>query len=530
MILKNKEFNVLDEPWILALNDNGDIEELSILTILERAHLFKGLAGELVAQDVAILRLLLAILHATFYREDENGIRAPLRSADEALQRWNTLWRLGRIPMDPVRKGLEKYRERFFLFHPERPFYQIPHMDKGTAYRACKLLGDLSESNNKVRLFPIRTGAAKMGLKYGEAARWLLYLNAYDDTSSKPTRNAEKKLPSPGAGWLGKIGIIFAAGGNLFETLLLNLVLLDDNGEPWEDGCAVWELAEVRTEERVQIPMPRSQAALMSLQSRRIILEREDKKIVGFRLLGGDFFDKENAFSEPMTIWRKDEKKQIYLPKRHDVSKQLWRDLPSLMAKGGGCRRPGVITWLAFLQSRGLITLNQIKMQAASVKYGDKDFFVDDVWSDSISINGAVLQELGDLWVTRIVHVLDTTDGCVRKLGNLGSDLAAAAAADENCCSGKRRAAMEQAYYRLDMPFRSWLSGINPTVHNVQDKTKEWKDHLRDIVLNLGKELVSDTGYKAFVGARRRDKQKEFINVPKAYSRFRTDINQILIR
>jgi CRISPR system Cascade subunit CasA len=342
-----KEFNLLDEPWILVLNEEGQTEKLSLLTIFARAHKLTGLAGELPTQDVAILRLLLAVLYAVFSRVDANGKDAPLESANDALIRWKSLWELGKFPGDEIGSYLTFYKERFYLFHPERPFYQVAGMDRGTDYKAAKLLGELSESNNKVRLFQIRSGDAKKVLSCAEAARWLLYLNAFDDTSSKPTRTSGQKLPSPGAGWLGKIGLVCAVGENLFETLMLNFCLLDNNGQLWEDGNAVWELDSVKAAERTAIPMPRCQAALLTLQSRRLLLECIGDDIIGYKLLGGDFFQRENAFSEQMTIWRRDTKsrEEIYTPKRHDASKQLWRDFSSLMAKSDDCRQPGIISW-----------------------------------------------------------------------------------------------------------------------------------------------------------------------------------------
>ena len=36
-----------------------------------------------------------------------------------------------------------------------------------------------------------------------------------------------------GAGWLGKLGYIQAQGNNLFETLMLNLTLLQDGVKLW---------------------------------------------------------------------------------------------------------------------------------------------------------------------------------------------------------------------------------------------------------------------------------------------------------
>ena len=57
------EFNLLDEPWIKVMKRDGTIDEVSLITVFEQAHLYTDLAGELATQNVAVLRLLLAVLH-----------------------------------------------------------------------------------------------------------------------------------------------------------------------------------------------------------------------------------------------------------------------------------------------------------------------------------------------------------------------------------------------------------------------------------------------------------------------------------
>ena len=55
------------------MKENGTIEEVSLITVFEQAHLYTDLAGELATQNVAMLRLLLAVLHTVFSRVDEHG-------------------------------------------------------------------------------------------------------------------------------------------------------------------------------------------------------------------------------------------------------------------------------------------------------------------------------------------------------------------------------------------------------------------------------------------------------------------------
>lgn len=63
--------------------------------------------------------------------------------------------------------------------------------------------------------------------------------------------------------------------------------------------------------------------------------------MTGFSLLGGDFFERENAFAEQMTVWRDPDAKEqktgqvTFVPSRHDPAKQFWREFPSVFCEEG---------------------------------------------------------------------------------------------------------------------------------------------------------------------------------------------------
>ena len=65
------EFNLLDEPWIRVRHPDCSVEEVSLKTLFAHAHEYEDLAGETPAQDLAMLRLLLAVLHCVFSRKNE---------------------------------------------------------------------------------------------------------------------------------------------------------------------------------------------------------------------------------------------------------------------------------------------------------------------------------------------------------------------------------------------------------------------------------------------------------------------------
>ena len=77
--MREKEFNLLEEPWIRVRSPDCAVREVSLTDALLHAHEVTDLAGELPAQDAAVLRLLLAVLHTVFSRVDEQGIPAPFQ-------------------------------------------------------------------------------------------------------------------------------------------------------------------------------------------------------------------------------------------------------------------------------------------------------------------------------------------------------------------------------------------------------------------------------------------------------------------
>ena len=107
------EFNLLDEPWIKVIRPDCTEEEVSLTQALLRAHEFRDLCGEMATQDVAVLRLLLAVLHTVWSRVDADGAKSPLESAEDAEERWESLWNLGQFPTQPILDYLAQWHGTF---------------------------------------------------------------------------------------------------------------------------------------------------------------------------------------------------------------------------------------------------------------------------------------------------------------------------------------------------------------------------------------------------------------------------------
>jgi CRISPR system Cascade subunit CasA len=509
--MKTTEFNLLDEPWIKVMTSDCSVKEISLTDALLDAQDYSCLKGELPIQDAAVLRLLLAVLFTIFSRSDPSGTPSEFKTPGDAFTRWQALWQAGRFPEKPVRSYLDSQHEKFWLFHPERPFWQVPGAKGGTEYEASKLNGEISESSNKLRLFPVYSGAEKKEMTYSKAARWLLNVNACDDTSAKPKK---KGLPSPGCGWLGKLGFIEVLGSNLFETLMLNLTFLQDGEKLWGNDLPCWELSAQRELERSEISVPNSPAAMYTLQSRRLLLKRDGDLVTGYSLLGGDFFPKENAFSEQMTLWGPvyNNKREIigFQPRRHDPSRQIWREFPSAFLDNESenvGHIPGLVRWISALnREKCLNGKKMISFSIASVQYGDKDFFISDSFQDNLSFHTGLLSEMGKIWRKYISEEIERCNKLAFYIARLRNDLAEAAGMENNDLGAQ---AKEQFYFLIDEPFRRWLSSIDPQMPRTQEysKREEWRETAQRIARDFGRELVATAGEKAFFGKNQKEEK-----------------------
>lgn len=509
--MSDKEFNLLDEKWIRVIDRNCNVTEVSLVDVFRDAHLYQDLCGELPTQDFAVMRVLLAVLHTVFARYDVRGYAALLKEPDDAWGRWEELWRNKRFPAEVITAYLESQREGFYLFHPERPFFQCERAKIGTEYSAAKLNGNLSESSNKVRLFSNVNGTRKETMTFSEAARWLIYVNAYDDTSAKPSGESKKrgvKLPSPGVGWLGKLGLISVFGDTLFETLMLNLILLNENDELREEEKPVWERDKAADGERTEISVPGNLSELYTLQSRRLFLKRKGNQITGYYLLGGDFFEKEKAFIEPMTIWRRTDSKMQdrFIPRRHDVSKQFWRNFSAFMQEKEDTCRPGIFFWIDQLEERELIKGQLLNIKIASVQYGDKDFFVSNVFFDSLQMHASLISSMNHGWQNMIIKSVEFCENVSKRVWHFAKDVNIAEGGDfipkEDKCSAKVCAnKYKSEFFNLvDAPFREWLCMIDPEKDDMEQKKREWRDICVEIASNLGESIIKQADPSAILG------------------------------
>lgn len=481
-----KEFNLVDEPWICVKMADQSISELSLLDLFKNAHKCVSLAGETKAQDFAVFRFLLSVMYTAFSRYDLNGDE--IEDSSTVKSSWLTMWKNQKISMIPIEKYLTEWHDRFWLFDEEHPFYQCNTVKgKSNEIPTAKMIGTLFESNNKGRLFSDRRKEGRI-LSYPEATRWLLHLNCFDDIAAKN--------PTPKRPWVGKLGLIAIKGDTLAETLLLNYragyTSEGDTGDESLESPSWEQDNNVKTFNN-PIPVPNNQAALLSLISRRIFLCRNDKGVTGYFLSGGDYFEDEEVFDEQMTLWRRyEEKKEIkYKPKLYDPSKTIWREFESIAAskpkdvKDEKGRNPGVIDYILYLRRRGVLESPFIKVVTAAVIYDYKQATslpVIDTVSDSLTFHTKLLEEVGVGWRLRVVEEIRKCDDAAYRVGRLYKELQFSCGRKDK--DGKTELSGELDakalfYDMIDRPFRLWLAAIDP------------EDDSEDSIIKLEKDLLT---------------------------------------
>lgn len=557
------------------LGKDGAMHEVGLKEVLIHAQDYVDIGGEMATQDVAVLRLLLAVVHTVFSRTDENGDEAPFEDVEDAEDRWQALWDRGCFPEKPLLRYFEKWHDRFWLFHPEYPFYQIPKLNGLTAenalektglssgsgpktnatFTSAKLNGEIGESGHKVRLFSPRAGELKGQLSFAEAARWLLALQAFDDASGKESKESKAsgtkvKEESIGVGWLGKLSLVHAVGRSLFETLMLNCVFLRDGNTLFKEDVPVWEKPVVETRERHYIGIPDNFAELLTIQPRRVLLIADQESVLGFTSCGGDYFAREGAVNEQFTLWtfKKATKGKVPLPvpMYQELPVQMWREFSSLLIQSSTdvdaqkmAKVPGVVAWVEHLSNS--MTLGTISFRYTKIKYDSKNCSVVDCRSDNLSLSADLLSELGYKYIQRISGEIQSCEKAAQAVRYLGENLFDAEGGDregkqykanvmERLDAGSRAA--EQYYYALDLPFRRWLMTINTQEsHDVfEQKVRDFRKMALKEALRLGETMYEGASPAAFVGhwGGNEARKNRHYSSTEAYLIFRNTVYRIL--
>lgn len=503
----NELFNLIDSAWIQTRNLAGEYEMVSIRELFSRASELSSLAGETPAQNFAILRILEALLVTVVYRYDLQGNYKPVKDEKTIFNRWSAIWKAGKIPTEMMAPYFQKHESEFNLLGEKR-FMQSKHAKQASFYSCKKLIGDLAVSGHKDRLFKMRSWEGTPSISLAEAASWIPNLLLFDDTAVKKTipykaYSKVTKVDHPtGVGWGGKISPVYVAGSTLFETLMLNCVVLQDGITVWDSMQPYWEIQEQQEEtesarlERRLIPAPTNLAALLTLPSRRIWLDEKEGRIEGFRTFAGDVFDSENAFCEQFTLWKPVSKSKdtppSFRPASFTLESDRWHDLKTSFisnCKGEPAHLPGVIQWINRLQDEGLLPKGfKIQILAPFVLYGTSNSSLTDISSCSLTIYSKLLESQNAEWRENILAEIEKNAQLAEAAGRFAMSCSYAAGADPAQANNEKKRLAAQLNRLLNQPFLDWLSQVQPGDEDslFDESLEEWEKTARAI----GTELI----------------------------------------
>lgn len=306
-------FDLTEAPWIPCERPDGSRVELGLREALARAHELRGLADPSPLVTASLHRLLLAVLHRCFGPADVAG--------------WLALHAAGRFDAAAVGAYLAAWRHRLDLLHPERPFYQVRGLPPADDPLTC-MIAERSSWGRGVWVFEHRPEGMRESLHCAEAARWLVAFHGYAPAGlvKKPGEPT-----SASAGPLQRGAVLLAQGSSLFETLLFNLLVYNNEQPlPASGDAPSWEADPLP----VALPVdkeprraPRGWLDLLTWQSRRVELKAEGGRVVGLvrRVGQGLPVGTGEVVADPMMAWRRDEKRGL-VPVAFEPSKAFWRD------------------------------------------------------------------------------------------------------------------------------------------------------------------------------------------------------------
>lgn len=495
-------YNLLDEPWILALDLEGELTTVSLRQALMEAHLLRRLVGELPSQEVAVLRLLLAILHRALAVDGDD---------EDARVEWGHWWAGGRLPHDRVADYLGRYADRFDLVHPEHPFMQVADLRtaSGKTSGLSKMIAEVPAGH---RFFSTRTHGGVTTLDFAEAARWLVHVQAFDASGIKTGAVGDQRVKGGrgypiGIGWTGNLGLVVLEGETLLQTLLLNLVL--HPGSPADDEPP-WETPPMKAAASGH-DAPWGPAQAMTWQIRRVRLIHDGAHVHDALISNGDPVRIRNQHGvETMTGFRRSPTQEaqhkeplVYMARLHSAGRAIWRGLESLIAGAPvsvAVREPSQVvvadnvSWVAGLRHYEILDRElPTTMRTVGVVYGSNNSVIDTVLSDQLRLRISVL---GDRALQRIaVDAARNAQMAARVLGRFAGNLALAEGREPG---PQRDRGEELGLGMLDRPFRSWVADLSTDTRDAADR--RWRQQVHHLVRRLALTMHQQASQAALRG------------------------------
>lgn len=514
------EFNLVTQPWIRVMNSDGTLKLVSLSDVFEHAQDYTDLAGNVKAQDVAVMRFLLSVLTTVYMRVDQDGkgYKNINKLTDEEknkllLNTWQKLHKQGHFS-DVAVNYLKTYQMHFDLLSKRFPFGQATEEQfKGAinkvigtgntgkvAYKQMNRM--INESNNSISTWANASLFDKYKFSLADFTRWLITYQAYTGSTDKLKLKGVKAATF--AGGCLVITPTYAKGSNLFETLMLNLKLHVDKYTKFEQR-PIWEMTfDDIVKTRKKGSLPDNLAELYTMPSRLVYIDW-DKSLPDIYVAGLPKVNYDNGFIEPMTPWHKvDGVSHPNVKRIDDLPKSLWQDYGEFTSLDQNTHQLGIAQWLQYLRSNnaisksyplhlasaGFVKSSNSMAQTPQVSYAD-DFKIE---------AGVFLSDDGDgHWSHDIIYVIDQTQKIAKSYYALAMNIAELSGASDDVAKKIVQKQMTVFYDNLDMPFKKWLSEINPK-DDPKCQEKKWQGVLKGLLEDMISDFKENANNRAIAG------------------------------
>ena len=537
-------FNLVKDPWIKAIDFDSNTRTVSILELLKNADKFWGLANDIQIQDLSILRLLLAILTTVYSRVNAEGKSYAWLTLDdqmrvtkveeekfdisELFKTWKELKEKG--DFNPAIEDYLNRNQEEFNFFGSKPFYQVSRaiyekymaeyeatkkkkskkVKKKTTRRKKEKTADvtikqlnrlISESNNSSNPFSPKTTTLKNDMPLDQLIRWAITYQNFTGTADKVKLDER----SASRGWTYGSASTYIKGKNLFETLIYNLILVN-NEHPhnvnyslqdpiWEQEYEKW-IKKRRQEDlsKELAHVPQNIAELYTVQSRLLYIDWSTGKPSIFTIAMPKL-NNIDAYQEPMTTWRKD-KKGKYVPiyqSKNTMNRAIWRTFGNLVPTNSEDRDPklGALNWLMRLRENNYFSSEE-RVNLISIYLignGKPDSGPIGQVVDNMQINADVLFDSNpakaNYWPGLIEDMVEVTQDCVQKYSNLiwhTEKFRHRSSSSSQDASSIANRYVEEMYDLLNQPFNDWLGSLSNDEDRIA-KVGIWEKNLYSLLL-----------------------------------------------
>ena len=337
------KYSVLYDPVISVSMMNGETRDIGLYDAFRQASDIRDIQGDSPLERFAVLRLLTAfamdMIHPKSWMDRKDLLEEG--SFDTSL-------------LDAYIADCEKDGSRFDLFDPEHPFMQARYNSEYDKPSNLKTIENLSitlpSGNNHIFLNHCVEGSTE--LTPMQAFKYLLVLYVFSAQSGRGyTFGVNNGLPI----------YAWVQGGNLFETLVLNMVA-ENECRPIEYGLVEvpWRKESVLRGEIADI----SFLEALTWQSRRVTLvPEEDGFVKKLYIQMGPIYRGKGLWFDPNVAYRYTKKGEWESVKPQN-GRALWRDVGTLLIdQSGSTIRPPLV----IMQAPRILDTDSVWLNIAEV-------------------------------------------------------------------------------------------------------------------------------------------------------------------